>query len=202
MVNFFLIRHASTDALGILYGRAAGVHLSSKGRLEALELARRLKSIKIDAIWSSPLERAGETASAIAERAGLPVLYSENLNEVNYGEWTGQSFESLASDPHWHRFNLLREITRIPGGELVTEIQARVLSELDKLDVSYEIGNIVVVTHAEPIRVVLAHWLKSTGCLHDRIEISPASITIVRYSITPMLICVNNLLMLGSYLDP
>jgi broad specificity phosphatase PhoE len=202
VVNFFLIRHASTDSPGVLNGRAAGVHLSSRGRLEALELARRLESIKIDAVWSSPLERAGETANPIAAKAGLRVLYSENLNEVNYGEWTGQSFESLASDPRWRNFNLLRGVTRIPGGELITDVQARVLSELDTISIGYETGNIVVVTHAEPIRVVLACWLNSTGYLHDRVEISPASISIVRYATIPMLICVNNLLMPGSYLEP
>jgi broad specificity phosphatase PhoE len=199
MVNLLLIRHASIDAPRVLCGRAAGVHLSSKGRLEAFDLIRRLGSTPIDAIWSSPLERAIETADAIANKAGLPVLCSENLNEVDYGEWTGQSFESLGSDPRWRRFNLSRDTAQIPGGELITEVQARVRSEVEKLYTTYETGNIVVVTHAEPIRMVLAHCLNSTGHLHNRLEVSPASISIVRYSDTPMVVCINSLPMLSSY---
>jgi probable phosphoglycerate mutase len=135
----------------------------------------------------------------IANGAGLPVLYSENLNEVNYGEWTGQSFESLSSDPRWRRFNLSRNTAQIPGGEPITEVQARVLLEVEKLSTAYETGNIAIVTHAEPIRMVLAQCLNSTGHLHDRLEVAPASISIVRYADTPVVICINSLPMLSGY---
>jgi broad specificity phosphatase PhoE len=192
VVTFFFVRHASTDAAGILCGRAADVHLSSKGLLESEELAKRFRNIQITSIWSSPLERASETANSIAKKAALSVFYSESFNEVNYGEWTGRSFDSLASDPRWHRFNVLRDSTRIPGGEHITEVQKRVLSQLEALALFYQIGNIVVVTHAEPIRLVVAHWLNSTGYLHDRLEISPASVTILRYLPNPLVLCINN----------
>jgi broad specificity phosphatase PhoE len=201
MSTFFLIRHAASIASSeVLSGRAPGILLSDIGREQVRALARRFAEVELAAVWSSPMERAVQTAIPLAVVSNLPVNQSESLNEVEYGDWTGKSFSSLAGDPLWRRFNRSRRDTRIPGGELILDVQKRVVAELAVLSRQYGGRNIAIVTHAEPIRLVLAYCLESSDYLHDRLEIGPASISIVRWSERPIVLSVNNNLSLPSLL--
>src|SRR4051794_26972165 len=123
MTTFLLIRHASTDANGkILAGRKPGVLLNDDGRSEASRLARFLAQRTLDAIYSSPLERARETADFISQATGVPVQIREALAEIQYGEWTNARFDELESDVRWRLFNTFRSGTSIPGGELMLQV--------------------------------------------------------------------------------
>jgi hypothetical protein len=104
MTTFLLIRHALCDPVGrSIAGRQPGIHLNNPGRGQARRLAEWLGPITLDAIYSSPLERALETASPIAQAKGLQVHPAEAWNEIDFGEWTGRALADLDPLPEWRR---------------------------------------------------------------------------------------------------
>lgn len=178
MTTLLLIRHGHTDLVGnTLAGRSPGVHLSSQGEAEAVELARSLSSIRIDSIFSSPLERTQETAQRLASAAGKPVQILEGVIEIDYGDWTGREIQSLRDDPLWIRYNRYRSITRIPGGEWFVEIQARVVKTLEELRAGRPEDILAIVTHGDVIRVAIAHYLGIHLDIITRLVIRPASVS-------------------------
>lgn len=194
MTTVLLIRHANTDAVGrTLAGRGPGVHLNAAGKAQALELAERLASAPIKAVYSSPLERARETAAPLATRLGLPVQIREEIGEIDIGRLTGQELAALADDPAWKRFNTVRSLARFPGGEAMPEVQARMASAMEEFRRRHADEMIAVVSHAEPIRALLALFLGIPLDLIDRFEISPASISTVRLSeCAPVVLGINH----------
>ena len=102
-----------------------GILLNATGREQADALAAALALLPLAAIYSSPLERARETADAVGRGTGLEVGVSPGLVELDYGAWTGRSIASLADDPVWRDYNTRRVATRIPGGETMDEVAAR-----------------------------------------------------------------------------
>jgi probable phosphoglycerate mutase len=181
MTDFLLVRHAACDPVGVaIAGRAPGVSLNEQGRLEAERVADRLAGTSIIAVYSSPLERARETAQAISQRHDLAVHDHDAFAEIDFGDWTGRTLESLAPDEQWHRFNTLRSATRIPGGELVAEAQLRAVRGLEALRCAHPSGVVVIVTHADIIRATLAFYLGMPIDLMLRLEISPASVSAIR----------------------
>jgi broad specificity phosphatase PhoE len=185
MVIFLLIRHAAVGLPdNVLAGRTPHLSLSEGGFRQAESLSRMLFPFSIDAIWSSPLERALQTAGILAEERGLQIQISDAFNEVEYGEWTGSSFDELEKDPIWRSFNLDRENTRIPGGEIMTEVQRRAVSQLRAIceqSDQTKVQTFIVVTHAEVIRLILGHFLPiATNELHNKLEISLASMSALR----------------------
>ena len=147
--------------------------------MQALQLANRLRGKRVIAVYSSPLERALETAEPIARNAGVAVQTSDAFGEIHFGEWTGRTLEELAPLPEWQRFNTQRSTTRIPGGELMLEVQARVLSELQGLQTTYPEQTVAVVSHGDVIRAAVAHYAGIPLDLLSRFEISPASVSVV-----------------------
>jgi broad specificity phosphatase PhoE len=174
--TFHLIRHASYDLLGrVLAGRSPGHSLNAQGRAEAAALARSLSDLAIAAVVASPLERTRETAAPIAERLGLPVAIDEDFSEIDYGDWTGAAIGELHASPAWRRFNAFRGAAEIPGGETMLAAQARALRALLRLRVAWPGHALAVVTHGDIVKAVLAHFLAMPLELMRRIEISPAS---------------------------
>lgn len=177
---FHLIRHAAHDRLGtVLVGRLNGVHLSLAGRAQARELAQHFAREEIGAVISSPRERAQETADPIAAALGTTHRISNALDEVNLGGWQGYSFAQLAKSEHWQRWNSARSLTRPPNGETIAEVQARMLGELLHLHRTMPGEQLVLVSHAEPIRAILLHILGLGADNWSRIEVEPAAITTV-----------------------
>jgi probable phosphoglycerate mutase len=178
MTTFLLIRHGLNDAVGKrIAGRAPGTHLNDTGREQAERLAELLAHEPICRIISSPLERAQETAAPLAERLKLPVEIAEELNEVDYGEWTGRALTDLDRVPQWRAYNSFRVGTRVPGGELIIEIQARVLGLLDRLRQQSPEDTLALVCHGDVIKSAVCPFLSIPIDLMLRLEISPASIT-------------------------
>jgi probable phosphomutase (TIGR03848 family) len=181
MTTFLLIRHGMTDAVGkTITGRLPGVHLNEAGQKQADDLPSRLKRWKIDAIYSSPLERALETAAPAARKLGLKVMMSEALSEVDFGEWSGRSLVELDQLPEWRLYNTFRSGTRAPGGELATEVQTRMVEQLTRYSRQHPDQIVAVFSHADAIRIALVHFLGMPIDLMHRIEIRPASISAVR----------------------
>ncbi|HEX2256176.1 MAG TPA: histidine phosphatase family protein [Afifellaceae bacterium] len=176
----FLVRHAVHDLVSrVLTGRAPGVALSEIGRRQAERLAERLSGEKIGAVYASPQERARQTAAPIGNRLGLEVRAAEAMDEIDFGAWTGQSFESLDADPNWALWNGKRSLARPPGGESVVEVQARAVRWLRRLPASRPGGGVAVVSHADVIRAALAYFLGMPIDNMTRLEVSPGSISLL-----------------------
>jgi probable phosphoglycerate mutase len=181
VTTLLLIRHALTDAVGhVLSGRSEGVALNAAGRAQAEELARRLEKVELTAIYSSPLERAVATAEALARGRALRVQTLSALTEVDFGEWTGRTLASLEGDPAWQLYNTQRGRSAIPGGEAMLAIQARVIAELERLHYIHPDGSVAVVSHGDVLRAALLHYLGVALDLFERIEVEPASLSVVR----------------------
>ena len=182
MTTFFLIRHASCSGLGqTLWGRTPGVCLNEKGKLQAQQLAERFRGIPLQAIYSSPLERAVQTAETLARQMKLEVHKIPELNEIHFGDWTGKTFDELSSDEVWGRFNSQRAATRIPGGESFFDVQNRVVAALAALSVQYGDANVAIVSHADVIKAAIGYFTSTPIDLLQRTDISPCSVSVVSY---------------------
>lgn len=176
----FLVRHASHDRLGrVLCGRMPGVTLSEAGLAEARETAGRLAQVGAAVVYASPLERTRQTAEAIAERCGAPMVVDEALVEVDFGEWAGADFETLAGDVRWRRWNEDRGRTCPPGGETLHEAQARIAGWLRRVADEHPDATVIGVSHSDIIKAGLAHVLGLPLHFYDRFDVDPASVSTV-----------------------
>ena len=180
MIRLLFIRHAAIDGLGQrIAGRGPGNPLNRQGRAQAEQLARHLTAQKIAAIYTSPQARTVETADALALRAGIAPLPAAELDELDFGAWTGRSYTELHELPEWHRFNKVRSFTRMPGGELLLEVQSRVIACADRLRRIHDGKTLALVSHGDVIRAALLFYLGAPLDAMLRLEISPASISTV-----------------------
>jgi broad specificity phosphatase PhoE len=163
-----LVRHAVTPTTGkVLPGRARGLHLSEEGRRQAEGAATRLAALP-------RIERARETAAAIGRVRGLAVRIERGLLESDIGAWTGAAIKRLRRKPEWAVVQRHPAGFRFPGGESFVEMQSRVDAAVRRLVARHRGRTIVVVSHADPIRVLLAHVLGVPLDLFQRITIAPA----------------------------
>jgi len=180
MTKILLIRHATNDTVGIrLSGRKAGVHLNEEGRIQVQKLAARLEGMKINAVYSSPLERAVQTAEPIANILNLETIVCEDFLEINFGEWTFKTFKELDELAHFQQFNKFRSFTRVPGGESMPEAQMRMITGIEKLCSRHPNETVAVVSHADMIKSAVAYYTGTHLDLFHRVEISPASVSII-----------------------
>ena len=179
MCRILLIRHAEHPLVGQkLLGRdEAAVHLSEAGQQQADALAETLESEEIDCLQSSPRLRCIETAGALAARFDLPVLVASALDELDFGAWTGEPFDTLEHDPKWYAWNAHRARTRPPGGESMAEARTRVLRHLARTSRRYPRGTVAMVTHAEIIRAVRLQRAGISPDFWQSIEVPLASVT-------------------------
>ena len=174
-----LARHASHDRVStILCGRMAGVGLGEQGLREAAALARRLSAESLDAVLSSPRDRAVETARIVAEALDRPMHIVPDLDEVDFGDWTGRSFAELDADPRWRQWNERRSEARVPGGESMVEVQERIAGVIERLCGAAG-GTCLLVSHAEPIRAALLGVLGLPLDAYGRLSVDPASLSSV-----------------------
>jgi probable phosphoglycerate mutase len=175
-----LIRHAAPElSAGTLAGRLPGIHLSAEGEQQAQRLAGRLAALPLAAVYSSPLERALHTAEALAACRGLAVQVCEAVADIDYGEWSGQHFDALAGDPRWRRWNEFRSGSPLPHGGLMLEVQVRAILALEEIRRGHRDEIVAVVSHSDVIKAALAHYLGTPLDLLQRIEISPASLSVL-----------------------
>jgi probable phosphomutase (TIGR03848 family) len=190
-----LVRHGRTPTTGtILPGRAPGLHLAEEGRQEAAAAAERIAQLKaVAAVYSSPLERARETAEPIARRRGLGVRIEPGLIECEIGEWTGIELAKAAKLPEWTVVQRHPSGFRFPGGESFMEIQTRMSDTLHALVARHPGETIVAVSHADPLKTAVAHALGTPLDLFQRIVIGTASVSAIAYGrIGPTVLTVNS----------
>lgn len=180
MPIFLLIRHGETDYNKKMRfpGRIPGVHLNKKGRLQAQIVADKLSKAPIKAIYSSPLERALETAEPLAGFLKLTVIPNPGLLETDCGEWQGQSIKRLRRQKIWRSVQQHPSLFHFPGGETLVESQYRMVQVLESLRHVYTDQELVVcISHADPIKQVVAFYLGLPLDNFQRLSIDTASIT-------------------------
>ena len=153
-----------------------GVTLGEIGRAQAARVAERFAGEELATIYSSPLERARETAAPIAVGSGRSVEIADGLNEIDVGEWTGCSFIELDRDPRWQAWNRERAVGVAPGGERMAAVQDRILAELEKLRRRHAGEAIVAVSHADVIKAAICGVLGLSLDRYHAFDVEPASI--------------------------
>ena len=140
LTTLLLVRHGNTATTGkLLPGRAPGLHLAETGLRQAERAGERIAELKrVDALYMSPLERARETAAAIAK-----AIVDRGLLECDFGDWTGAELKALVKLPEWRTVQRAPSTFRFPNGESFTEMQVRMVTTLDRLRARHPGGTIV-----------------------------------------------------------
>jgi probable phosphomutase (TIGR03848 family) len=183
MPLFLLLRHGENDYVKAnrLAGHIPGVHLNENGRRQAQTLAEKLVHAPVKAIYSSPLERAMETAAPLSQALGLPVVSRPGLIETDCGEWQGRTVKQLSRLKAWKLVQNSPSQVRFPGGESISECQVRISQELLVLAAQHEPQDLLVaVSHADPIKLAVAYFLGLPLDNFQRLAVAPASITILQ----------------------
>lgn len=180
MPIFLLIRHGENEYVkkGRLAGRTPGVHLNENGRKQAEALAEKLKQAPIKAIYSSPLERAQETAEPLAQFLGLEVILRPGLTETDIGEWAGKTVKGLGRTKPWRKVQFVPSRVRFPGGESFLETQFRMCQEIEALSALHDPKDLIACfSHADPIKLAIAYYLGMPLDTFQRLHLSPGSIS-------------------------
>ncbi len=222
------VRHGTTPTTGqVLPGRARGLHLAESGRTQAEAVATRLaewtggpvsaspptkgagrgpgrsrrapRRPAVTGVYASPLERTRETAAPIARALGLPVTAERGLLECDFGAWTGAALSDLAKRPEWATVQRYPSGFSFPGGESFAGMQRRMIETVSALCARHRGETIVAVSHADPIKAVVADAVGTHLDLFQRIVISPCSVTAISYGSTgPTVLAVNSTGSLGE----
>jgi probable phosphomutase (TIGR03848 family) len=182
MPTLLLIRHGDNDFIrrNRLAGRTPGVHLNERGRQQAEAVAQMLAKAPIKAVYSSPMERAVETAQPLAAALGLDVQIRPELIELNYGRWTGRTFKQLNRIKLWKVVHDNPAVVRFPGGESFVEVEQRVSSELEAIAALHADDDIVACfTHGDVIRLAVTHFLQMPLNAFQRLSVQTTSISVI-----------------------
>lgn len=191
MATVILLRHGRTsaNASGVLAGRTPGVHLDDLGLQQAERAGERLAAVMLADVVSSPLDRCRETARAVVRRQqeALRTHTDKGLAECDYGEWQGRPLKDLAKLALWKTVQAQPSAVTFPGGESMAQMQARAVDAVRRRDaaVTTEHGAGAVwlaVSHGDLIKALLADALGMHLDLFQRINVDPASISIIRYT--------------------
>lgn len=180
MTQILLVRHAVNDFVktGRLAGWTPGVHLNDEGKAQAEALGQRLAEAPIHNLYASPLERTMETAEAIQRHhPDLAIQSHAGIGEVRYGDWEGASIAALQSRKMWHMVQHYPSRASFPNGETMRGVQERAVNAVEELVARHPRALVVVVSHADLIKMVVAHYMGMHLDNFQRIVISPASIT-------------------------
>ena len=183
MSTILLIRHGETpyNVNGKMAGRMPGVPLNEKGRKQAEAVGEALKNAPIKYIYSSPMERAQETASYLAKNLGLEILEAAGVNETDIGSWTGRSVKQCARTKLWDTvINRPGELV-FPGGESFASIQARCVAQVEELAARHPEDLVAVFTHADPIKLVVAHFLNMPINSFQRLHSDNCSVCVIHF---------------------
>lgn len=182
MTYILLVRHGQNEWVEKkrLAGWIPDIHLNEEGEKQAKELAQRLSHLPLKAIYSSPVTRCMETAAYLGRTFQLDVQTVEDVGEVRYGEWEGAEIETLSKEKSWYAVQHFPSRFRFPQGEALREVQARAVSALETLTLDHAKSDMIaVVSHADLIKLVLAHYLGVHIDLFQRIVIAPASVSVL-----------------------
>lgn len=158
MTRVYFIRHAQAE--GNLHHTVQGnreVEITPLGREQIAALSRRFADIPVDAVFSSDLKRAVETAQAISRPRGVPLYPEKAFREVDFGTWEGRAWDDLAAEQpeQVENFNEHLEKFQAPGGETAAMLLRRFMPALERIVKEYEGGTVAIVSHGLALRIVL-----------------------------------------------
>jgi probable phosphoglycerate mutase len=180
MTTFLLARHAAHDWLGRGFaGRQPEVALNAQGLAEAQALVQRLAGVALDAIYCSPQPRTQQTAAPLAAARGLPVRIAAAFDEVDLGDWQGRTFEEVRDQAAWKHWLAHRGSAQAPGGEPFVQVARRAGEGLRQLAEAHPEGHVLVVSHGDVLKAMIADCLGLSLDHLERFDIAPASISIV-----------------------
>ena len=179
MTTFLLVRHGAHDWVGRgIAGRQPDVSLNGEGRRQAQELVPRLAGVALDAIYCTPQPRTQQTAQPLAAARGLPLQVRDAFDEVDMGEWVGKSFRELeALGEPWRHWCERRASAHPPGGEPFAEVPRRSMAGLRQLRDAHPEGNVLIVSHGDVIKAMVASCLNMSFDDLERFDIAPASVS-------------------------
>ncbi len=180
MTTLFLIRHGLTAVTGkTLYGQTRGISLDARGRAQAERLAERFTPVRVTAVYSSPLERCVETVAPLAAARGLEVAERDALIEMDAGAWTNRPLAQLRRTRLWRDVIERPSMFRFPDGESFAEAQTRALEGVQTIAAAHPHGRVVVGTHGDVVRMLVAHFSGAHLDLFQRMASDPASVSVV-----------------------
>jgi probable phosphoglycerate mutase len=196
MSTLLLIRHGENDYLkkNRLPGHLPGIHLNERGREQAAELVRTLGQLSIKAIYSSPLERAVETAEPLAQTLGLGIQIRPPLTDVDPGLWTGRSWKDLRRTKDWKVIQHTPSQFQFPGGETFLQAQQRIVAALTTISTAHKREMVAVVFHADPIKLAVAHYLGLPLDNFQRLTIHAGSVTVMEIGESTARLLASNLI--------
>lgn len=179
--DLFVVRHGVTDwnEIGRVMGRSA-IELNAHGRAEAEALADALAEFSLSAIVASPTCRAQQTADAIAGRHALSVRTDADLDEVWVTRWQGKRWQDLRDDPDLQRY--FADATHVCDAfEAAVAVQQRAVAAAERALSEAGEGAVALVSHGDPIRVLLAHYLGMELATYRRLVVSTGSVSVLRF---------------------
>jgi probable phosphomutase (TIGR03848 family) len=186
MPLLLLIRHGENEYVktGKLAGRLPGVHLNQRGQDQARALGEALKDVPLKAVYSSPLERAMETAAPIASARKLQIIQEPDLMEVNVGKWQGKSLKVLRLMKVWKIVQHSPSRFRFPEGESFPEMQTRIAAALELIIKKHNKPQdiVAVIFHSDPIKLAVSHFLGLPLDNFQRLSCDTGSLTAIHAS--------------------
>jgi len=183
MPTLLLIRHGENEYVktGKLAGRLPGIHLNERGQKQAEALGEALKDVPITALYSSPLERAMETAAPIANRRHLKIIQNPNLMDTNIGKWQGKSLAVLRLTKAWKIVQSAPSRFQFPEGESFLDLQTRIANVFEEIVRKHTKPRdiIAVVFHADPIKLAVSHFLGLPLDHFQRLSCDTGSLTAI-----------------------
>jgi broad specificity phosphatase PhoE len=183
MTTFLLIRHGENDFLkkNKMPGRLPGIHLNERGCEQAEELARALNQLPIKAVYSSPLERAIETANPLARSLGLEIQICPELTDIDVGDWEGRSWKMLGRTRIWKAIQITPSKFQFPGGESFAQAQERIVQTLDVIIEAHPTDELIAIFfHSDPIKLAVAHYLGLSLDSFQRLAAFTGSVTLLK----------------------
>ena len=175
--EIILIRHgqSSANSAGILAGRDPSVRLTDLGRSQAKDLAQRLKTVKIDRIYSSPLTRCLETITPLANELGKKIKTDDSFIEMDYGSWSGEKLSKLSKKSEWAQIQKDPAKFRFPEGESFKEMHLRVSSRISEIAAPGK--TLIICSHGDVIKMLISHLIGLKINSFQQFFVEPASIS-------------------------
>lgn len=196
-----LIRHAHSQAnlAGVLSGRRPNVHLSKEGIEQAKDLARRLGDFTPHEIRISPMERCLETITPWLNQKSNQKTFKQKLvidhglTEVDYGDWSGKKLSVLSRNKLWTVVQNTPSQMYFPKGEGILEMQTRALQSIHNSIDKKAKAPLVIVSHGDVIKSIVAASLGMHIDEFQRIIIDPSSISVIDFSLVkPRVLLLND----------
>lgn len=178
-----LARHGQTESnvSGFYMGRSAE-DLNDVGYAQARSLASRLAGLPIASVYASPLQRAYVTATILAKPHNLKVKVSDDLNEIQLGDWQGLHLNEVSQrwPELWQQWRADPSESAIPGGESFQQVAERAIRAFETVVAAESGRQVLIVTHEIVIKALVAHALGVSNSIYRRFEINNASLSIIR----------------------